>query len=100
MVAHDLLLRGLPFEDAYALANALRDRLASRDSPEVSQSELDDLLQQVLASVLSPDRLATVAVPSTVATKPDVAHDGGQLQPFSRGLLARSSSPCTSIAMR
>ena len=90
MVAHDLLLRGLPFEDAYALANALRDRLASRDSTEVSQSELDDLLQEVLAAELEPARLATMAVPSTAATKPLIAHDGEQLQPFSRGLLARS----------
>ncbi len=90
MVAHDLLLRGLPFEDAYALANALRDRLASRDSSEVSDAELDDLLTEVLAAELAPERIATMVPPSTAPSKPSVTHDAGHMQPFSRGLLARS----------
>jgi 2,3-bisphosphoglycerate-independent phosphoglycerate mutase len=90
MVAHDLLLRGLPFEDAYALANALRDRLASRESSEVSDSEFEDLLDQVLDAELTPERRATMVPPATAPSKPDVVHEGDQSQPFSRGLLARS----------
>jgi 2,3-bisphosphoglycerate-independent phosphoglycerate mutase len=90
MVAHDLVLRGLPFEDAYALANALRDRLASRESSEISSAELDDLLHEVLAAELAPERLATMVAPSAPASPPAVVYDGEQSQPFSRGLLARS----------
>jgi 2,3-bisphosphoglycerate-independent phosphoglycerate mutase len=90
MVAHNLVLRGLPFEDAYALANALRDRLASRESSEVSAAELDDLLREVLAAELAPERLASMVAPSAPASPPAVLHDGEQSQPFSRGLLARS----------
>jgi 2,3-bisphosphoglycerate-independent phosphoglycerate mutase len=90
MVAHNLVLRGLPFEDAYALANALRDRLASRESSEVSAAELDDLLREVLAAELAPERLASMVGPSAPASPPAVVHDGEQSQPFSRGLLARS----------
>jgi 2,3-bisphosphoglycerate-independent phosphoglycerate mutase len=90
MVAHDLVLRGLPFEDAYALANAVRDRLASRESNEVSSAELDDLLREVLAAELAPERLAAMVAPSAPASPPAVVHEGEQSQPFSRGLLARS----------
>jgi 2,3-bisphosphoglycerate-independent phosphoglycerate mutase len=90
MVAHDLLLRGLPFEDAYALANTLRDRLASRESSEVSDAELGDLLEELLAAELTPERRASLTPPSAAPSKPFIAHDSEQVQPFSRGLLARS----------
>ncbi|HVR30207.1 MAG TPA: hypothetical protein VMS86_11825 [Thermoanaerobaculia bacterium] len=90
MIAHDLLLRGLPFEDAYALASALRDRLAARESSEVSGAELEDLLQELLAAMLPPERLVTLAAPTPAAALPAVVYDGEHSQPFSRGLLARS----------
>ena len=90
MIAHDLLLRGLPFEDAYALASALRDRLAARESSEVSSVELEDLLQELLAAMLPPERLASLQVPAAAASLPAVRYDGESSQPFSRGLLARS----------
>jgi 2,3-bisphosphoglycerate-independent phosphoglycerate mutase len=90
MVAHDLLLRGLPFDDAYALASALRDRLAARDSSEVSSAELEDLMHELLAAQLPPERLAAVVAPTPASALPAVVYDGEQSQPFSRGLLARS----------
>jgi hypothetical protein len=68
----------------------VRDRLASRDSSEVSDAELDDLLTEVLEAELAPERLASMVPPSTAPSKPYVAHDAEQSQPFSRGLLARS----------
>jgi 2,3-bisphosphoglycerate-independent phosphoglycerate mutase len=90
MIAHDLLLRGLPFDDAYALASALRDRLASRESSEISSVELEDLLQEMLAALLPPERLALLGAPVASSSLPEVLHDGEHGQPFSRGLLARS----------
>ncbi len=87
MVTHDLVQRGLPFEDAYAAAHALRDRLAGIEV--VSTAELKDHLEHQLeemfgaavAARLGPSARPTVEISVTIE---------GRHQPFSRGLLARS----------
>ncbi len=87
MVTHDLVQRGLSFDDAYAAAHALRDRLAGKE--EISTSELKDHLQQQLEEMFGVEvyqRLGEVGAPGKSL---EVEYDG-QVQPFSRGLLARS----------
>ena len=87
MVTHDLVQRGLSFDDAYAAAHALRDRLAVRE--EISTAELKDQLQAQLEEMFGTEisqRLGETGAPGQTL---DVEYDG-QIQPFSRGLLARS----------
>ncbi len=85
MVTHDLVRRGLAFDDAYAVAHAVRAALADRS--EVTTSELRDIINAEL-EVLVPgqvDSEPTEPQPPTLAVT-----YGGERQPFSRGLLARS----------
>ena len=86
MVTHDLVQRGLAFDDAYAAARAVRDRVAQRG--EVSTAELQDLIEQQLAAMLGPEGLARL---ERIAPRPAdvVVRSRGEAQPFSRGLLAR-----------
>lgn len=90
MVTHDLVQRGLSFDDAYAAARAVRDRVAHRG--EVSTAELHDLIEQQLAAMLGPEGLARLArldrSGPRAADLMIISRD--EAQPFSRGLLARS----------
>lgn len=88
MVTHDLVLRGLAFDDAYAAAQALRDRLAGRD--EVSSEELERLLRTELERLLPAERLARLDRTPAPGSTLRVVLGSGAEQPFSRGLLARS----------
>jgi 2,3-bisphosphoglycerate-independent phosphoglycerate mutase len=83
MITHDLVQRGVPFADAYALARALRDELADRG--EITTVELGDIVDQRLEEAYGPDYARSGAAPPRLK----VAYDG-QSQPFSRGLLAQS----------
>jgi 2,3-bisphosphoglycerate-independent phosphoglycerate mutase len=88
MVTHDLVQRGLSFDDAYAAARALRDRLAGRE--EIGTAELRDLIDREIEELLGPERVSRLS-PAAWPARPElevVYH--GQPQPFSRGLLARS----------
>lgn len=87
MITHDLVQRGLSFDDGYAAASAIRDRLAERE--DVTTAEIRDLIQEHLESTFGgglPEYLRTPVRP-----RPEryVVKDGQKL-PFSRGLLARS----------
>ena len=87
IITHDLMLRGLGFDDAYAAARAIRDRLGDRDT--VSTAELRDLVQEQLATMFGEDLPRHVQ--PALRTVPDLrVIYQGQEQPFSRGLLARS----------
>ena len=87
MVTHDLIQQGLNFDDAYAIARAIRDRLGDRN--EVTSAEIKDLIQDQLESMFGQDFLASpIKHVKPVATRQVIYH--GQRQPFSRGLLARS----------
>lgn len=88
MVTHDLVQRGLSFDDAYAAARAIRDRLSGRE--EISTSELKDLIEAQVEDLFGAERLSRLA-PSAWPRPPvlEVIYHGTP-QPFSRGLLARS----------
>ncbi|HVS04361.1 MAG TPA: hypothetical protein VMT16_16470 [Thermoanaerobaculia bacterium] len=85
MVTHDLVERGLSFDDAYAIAQAVRDAL--RDRAEVDTRELRQLIDRQLERSLGPEGARRLL--RTDATQLRVVYHG-QEQPFSRGLLARS----------
>lgn len=87
MMTHDLVQRGLPFDDAYAAAHALRDRLAGRTT--VSTGELKELLAEQLEEMFGADAVKRLGPAKPAELGPVVSY-GGQEQPFSKGLLARS----------
>ena len=88
VITHDLVQRGLDFEDAYAVARAVRDGLSDR--AEIGVSELRERIVETVAQRLG-DEAATKArtepVPSASPVR--VVYRGTET-PFSRGLLARS----------
>ncbi len=87
MITHDLVQRGLSFDDGYAAAHAIRDRLA--DHEEVTTGEIRDLIQEHLESTFGSDLPASLRKPVKVVPERFVINEGRK-QPFSRGLLARS----------
>ena len=87
MVTHDLVLRGLGFEAAYAMAQAVREGLSDRD--EVTTAELRELIRDELTRLFGEDVPAQLLDPVTRFSDLRVSVHG-QLQPFSHGLLARS----------
>jgi 2-phosphoglycerate kinase len=82
MITHDLVQRGLPFADAYALARALRDELAPRR--EITTTELGEIVERRLEAEYGS------AYPPQEPAQPLAVTYDGQSQPFSRGLLAQS----------
>ncbi len=87
MITHDLVQRGLGFDDAYAAARAVRDRLSGRH--EVDTHEIRDLVGEHLESVFGG------ALPVDLHTEMSPVADllvvrDGHTEPYSRGLLARS----------
>ncbi len=86
MVTHELVLRGLPFEDAYAVARAVRSAAAPRG--EIDTSELADLVEEHLRRMVPPERRAGMRAARPEAEVTVLYH--GEPQPFSRGLLARN----------
>ena len=87
MITHDLVQRGLSFDDGYAAAHAIRDRLADRE--EVTTAEIRDLIQEHLEATFGTELPASLEKPVRPVPERFVLKDG-QKQPFSRGLLARS----------
>ena len=87
MITHDLMLRGLDFDNAYAVARSIRGRLEGRE--EVTTSEILDLIQQELETVFGETLPSNLQDPVKIAAELYVLRND-QRQPFSRGLLARS----------
>ncbi len=88
MVTHDLLQRGLSFDEAYAAARAVGARLAGRR--EVTTAELKVMLESQLEGMLGPERLRRLVASGDRPVRLEIADPGEAPQPFSRGLLARS----------
>ena len=63
MVTHDLVQRGLSFDDAYAAARALRDRIADRD--EIETSELRELIEVQLAEMFDSSQFEALRTPDS-----------------------------------
>jgi len=87
MVTHDLVLRGLGFESAYAMAQTVRDLLADRD--EVTTAELRDLIRDELARLFSGEVPTQLLEPVRRVSDLRILIEG-RPQPFSKGLLSRS----------
>ncbi len=87
MVTHDLVRRGVEFEEAYAIARQIRDDLKDRD--EVAKSELRELIAAALAQRLGPDVTSELATTDESEPFMEVVTKG-QTHPFSKGLLAES----------
>ena len=88
MVTHDLVQRGLSFDDAYAAVRALRDRLADRD--EIETSELRELIEEQLAEMFDASQVEALKLPLRPAADLQVSDEEDLARPFSRGLLASS----------
>lgn len=87
MVTHELVQRGLPFDDAYAIARAVRAAVDDRE--EIDTGELEAQIERHLDDMVAPERRSGLG--AAVRPEPEVAVvDHGEPQPFSRGLLARS----------
>jgi 2-phosphoglycerate kinase len=83
ILVHSLMARGLAFEDAYASANAVRERLRGRGS--VTVEELGRAVQEVLRERSLPEEAAGPPVGPTIhVTTPAGA------APFSKGFLSQS----------
>lgn len=87
MVTHDLVLRGLGFEAAYAMAQVVRELLSDRI--EVTTAELRDLIRDELTRLFGGDVPPQLLDPVKRVSDLRVSVQG-QTQPFSHGLLARS----------
>lgn len=87
MITHDLVLRGIDFDDAYTIAHAVRDRLAGRQ--EVDTAEIRDLITAQLEGLYGENIPHGIARPALVVPQRYVVSPG-ERQRFSRGLLARS----------
>ncbi|MEM6456304.1 MAG: hypothetical protein AAF772_14510 [Acidobacteriota bacterium] len=89
MVTHELVQRGLHFDEAYAVARSLRQQVSARG--EITTRALRKLIEAELRATFDPARLAQLAPSHKRRRKPILqVCDGEIVQPFSRGLLARS----------
>lgn len=86
IVTHDLMQRGMSFDDAYAIARAVRDRLSGREEIEVA--ELEELIAEQIEQIFGSERAAGLRG----ASEPElsVVYPDQRPVPFSRGLLAQS----------
>jgi 2-phosphoglycerate kinase len=83
ILVHSLMARGLAFEDAYAAANAVRERLRGRGS--VTVEDLGAAVQAVLHERALPQETVVPALrPAVRVTSP-----AGEA-PFSKGFLSQS----------
>jgi 2-phosphoglycerate kinase len=68
MITHSLMQRGLEFDEAYAMARAIRDRLADRE--EVTTAELRD---PICESMIMDVRCPSPGVFSPAVSRPRVS---------------------------
>ncbi len=87
MITHDLVQRGVAFDEAYAIASGIRDGLMDRD--QVTTAEIRDLIRTELEARFGPELPPGMAEPVKPAPDLHVIYRG-ERQPFSRGLLAQS----------
>lgn len=89
MITHELVSHGFAFDDAFAVASAVRDKLADRQ--EVRTTEIEGLTRDLLVRRLGPAALEKLAGPPPAPPLGEIlVVDHGLRLPFSRGLLARS----------
>ncbi len=81
IMVHSLMARGMPFEDAYRVANRMRDRLRGRDV--VSKTELATSLRTLVGA-------APFTEDGEVSFTPDIQVTGAGRLAFSKGILSQS----------
>ncbi|MFP6641302.1 MAG: zeta toxin family protein, partial [Myxococcota bacterium] len=79
IMVHSLTARGVSFDDAYATAQAVSDRIRNR--PTIERKELGDMVHEILGDAF--DQGKSIPVPI------DVVGDRGH-RPFSKGTLSQS----------
>ena len=87
IVTHDLMQRGMRFDDAYALAREIRNKISDRE--EITTEELGRLIREEAARKHGTEISSEGRDGSAYARHRVVAYQGERL-PFSRGILARS----------
>lgn len=83
IMVHSLLSRGVPFDDAVGVANAVRDRVRGRTV--VSRRELADAVRALLGNGGGLDEAQRRAGPEGI-----VVTGSGRRLPFSKGILSQS----------
>jgi 2-phosphoglycerate kinase len=89
MITHSLVARGFTFEEAYQVAEIVRDKVKQRKV--IERSELSLLIQEIVKEKLGRDYV--VEQPAEVPTGPTIVVTGRSHTlnaPFSKGLLAQS----------
>ena len=82
IVVHSLMARGIPFDDAYRAADAVRDRF--HDTSVIQKSEIRKILREVLGEDPFQDDSA-FPIPARITVT-----GAGKGAPFSKGLLSQS----------
>ena len=89
IVTHALMQRGMEFDGAYAVAHAVRGSLSDRT--EITADELWGVILAQVESSFGSEMEGRVRLNPRAAPLSDISVErNGQVQPFSRGLLARS----------
>src|SRR5262245_55680754 len=83
ILVHSLMARGLAFEDAYATANAVRERLRGRGS--VTVEDLHRTVQEILRERSLPEEAAGPPIGPTIRVT-----SAAGAAPFSKGFLSQS----------
>lgn len=87
MITHDLVKRGIDFDDAFAIARSIRDEVA--DQAEVSTAHIRARIEEHLEERFGDDLSEELRTPWRPEASLRVLYDG-QAQPFSRGVLTGS----------
>ncbi len=82
IMIHSLMARGVSFEDAYRTANAIRDRLRSREI--VSKEEVAKAVREMLGDAPFGEDPPYAPVPAISVLRKGESH------PFSKGILSQS----------
>lgn len=85
IMVHSLMARGIPFDDAFEIANRVRDHLGGR--AEVSREELAELVARVGGERLRHAERPDSLVPESIEV---TGSSDGEPLPFSKGQLAQS----------
>jgi 2-phosphoglycerate kinase len=83
ILIHSLMARGTSFEDAYRVANQVRDRIRGA---EIARTDLAKLVRELCGQA----GLSTEPIPRVVSPDIAVVGPGGQTLPFSKGILSQS----------
>lgn len=87
MITHDLVKRGIDFEDAYATAQTIRGQLGDRD--EITTAELRDLIEAHLEALYGEELPAELRAPWKPQSTLRILYAGEEI-PFSKGVLTGS----------